>query len=171
MTQGRLFAAKGLSRRCIRCGVDKPDADFAWRDKTRGRRFAHCRACQSKYSRKHYEQNRAKYIAKASARKRRLADENRARMLEFLAENQCVDCGESDLVVLEFDHLRDKTFEISQVLRDREWSVIIEKIAKCDVVCANCHRRRTSARQGSVRSILAREEQLTVERVKVIETS
>jgi hypothetical protein len=55
-------------------------------------------------------------------------------------------------VVLEFDHLADKTFTISEGLRDRNWESVLAEIAKCDVVCANCHRRRTAEPGGFMRA-------------------
>ena len=68
--------------------------------------------------------------------------------------NPCVDCGEGDPVVLEFDHLRDKRFSIGQELVRRSWRSILAEIEKCEVVCANCHRRRTARRRGSMRAVL-----------------
>ena len=56
--------------------------------------------------------------------------------------------------MLEFDHLRDKRFEISAALHGRNWQAILDEIEKCEVVCANCHRRRTARRRGTVRAIL-----------------
>ena len=76
-------------------------------------------------------------------------------LVEFLAANPCVDCGEADPVVLEFDHLGDKAFSISKGLPDRNWQTVLDEIAKCDVVCANCHRRRTARRGGFVRAAVA----------------
>jgi hypothetical protein len=56
------------------------------------------------------------------------------------------------LLVLEFDHLRDKRAFISvMVCRGDAWSAILEEIKKCDVVCANCHRRRTATRARNFR--------------------
>jgi hypothetical protein len=60
--------------------------------------------------------------------------------------------------VLEFDHLRDKEFTIGQALPYRNWQSILDEIAKCDVVCANCHRRRTARRKGSPRVFLTARE-------------
>jgi hypothetical protein len=60
-----------------------------------------------------------------------------------------------DPVVLEFDHLRDKKFGIGNGLRDRAWQRVLNEMAKCDVVCANCHGRRTAKRGGFARAVVA----------------
>lgn len=95
--------------------------------------------------------NRKKYIAKARERKLELIAERAEFLMEFFGSHPCVDCGESDPLVLEFDHLRDKEFNVSQGLFTRGWKSLISEIAKCEVVCANCHRRRTARRNGSFR--------------------
>ena len=69
----------------------------------------------------------------------------------FLADNPCVDCGESDLRCLEFDHRpgEGKRNEVAVMLaQPASFTSILAEIAKCDVVCSNCHRRRTSERAG-----------------------
>jgi hypothetical protein len=40
-------------------------------------------------------------------------------------------------------------------LRDRNWDDVLAEMAKCDVVCANCHRRRTARRGGFLRAAVA----------------
>lgn len=74
-------------------------------------------------------------------------------MLDWLAEHPCVDCGEDDIVVLEFDHLRDKEFNITtKVVKGYTWESILKtEIPKCEVVCCNCHRRRTNKRANTRR--------------------
>lgn len=73
-------------------------------------------------------------------------------MVEYLQQRCCVDCGETDIIVLEFDHLRDKKANVATLmLRSVEWALIIEEIEKCEVVCANCHRRRTAQRANNYR--------------------
>jgi hypothetical protein len=73
--------------------------------------------------------------------------------LSSFRERACVDCDEIDPLVLEFDHLGGKKFTIGEGLRNRSWRAILDEIAKCDVVCANCHRRRTALRAGSARAV------------------
>jgi hypothetical protein len=77
-------------------------------------------------------------------------------LIDYLRTNPCADCGESDPIVLEFDHVRDKAFAIGPQLSQRNWKSILDEIEKCEVVCANCHRRRTATRRGTFRALLAR---------------
>jgi hypothetical protein len=142
---------------CYSCGGVKRAEEFAWRRKARNQRDSFCRGCRRAYKRGHYLANRARYIDRARAQKRRLADERTRYLLEFFVAHPCVDCGERDPVVLEFDHLRDKEFDIGRELSRRSWHSILEEMAKCDVVCANCHRRRTARRRGSLRAVMTRE--------------
>jgi hypothetical protein len=56
-------------------------------------------------------------------------------MWQYLATHPCVDCGERDPVVLQFDHLRDKRTDVSAMSRSGFiWETILEEIAKCEVV-------------------------------------
>ncbi len=129
--------------------------EFAWRRKAKGQRDTFCRPCRSAYGREHYLANKQRYVDQARAHKQRLAIERTRYLLDYFSLNPCVDCGESDPLVLEFDHLRDKRFNIASAIRNRNWVSILEEISKCEVVCANCHRRRTARRHGSVRAVLA----------------
>ena len=84
--------------------------------------------------------------------KRRMASPNQ-RLTDFrlwLATKKsdpCMDCGEKFAsVAMDFDHVRgEKLTQISDMWswgRDR----VLEEIAKCELVCANCHRVRTISR-------------------------
>jgi hypothetical protein len=84
-----------------------------------------------------------------------VAAERAAYLIEFFRTRPCVDCGESDPLVLEFDHRSDKIFNISKGIRDHSWASVLDEIAKCDVVCANCHRRRTARRGRFARAVVA----------------
>ncbi|MGN7859566.1 hypothetical protein ACTJI8_03200 [Microbacterium sp. 22303] len=84
---------------------------------------------------------------------------NFERMIEYLLVHPCVDCGIADPVVLEFDHLPEftKRFEIARAITasTRSWAAIAEEISKCEVVCANCHRRRTARRAGTRKHLIS----------------
>jgi hypothetical protein len=88
-------------------------------------------------------------------RKQALYLERTTYLIEYFRTHPCTDCGERDPVVLEFDHLSGKLFAIGQALPYRSWQSILDEIAKCEVVCANCHRRRTARRRGSLRAALS----------------
>jgi uncharacterized membrane protein YidH (DUF202 family) len=69
--------------------------------------------------------------------------------MELLRGNPCADCGEPDVVVLEFDHVAGKHKEVSALVSAGVPLARLEaELARCDVVCVNCHRRRTAARAG-----------------------
>jgi hypothetical protein len=143
-------------RRCGRCLAFKPPSEFAWRRKSHGQLDNMCRPCRSAYHREHYLANKQRYVDQARTRKQLLALERTTYLLEYFNSNPCVDCGEEDPVVLEFDHLDAdaKSFDIGQALPYRRWQTILEEIEKCEVVCANCHRRRTARRRGALRALL-----------------
>ncbi|HST70550.1 MAG TPA: hypothetical protein VLI94_12950 [Solirubrobacterales bacterium] len=141
--------------RCSRCKTEKPAEEFAWHRRARGQRDTYCRPCRAEYKREHYQANKQRYIAAAGQRNKALLEERTQYLVAFLREHPCVDCGESDPIVLEFDHLRDKKFGIASGIRGRKWQDVLDEIAKCDVVCANCHRRRTAKRGGFLRAAVA----------------
>lgn len=142
-------------RRCGRCQDEKPDEDFAWRRKAKGQRDTYCRLCRAAYKQEHYAANRERYIEQTAVRNRALLLERTEFLVGFLREHPCVDCGETDPGVLEFDHLGEKKFSIAQGMRNRNWQTVLDEMAKCDVVCANCHRRRTALRGGFLRAAVA----------------
>lgn len=60
----------------------------------------------------------------------------------------CVDCGERDPVVLDFDHVGPKRRTIAQLTPVASLQRLKEEIAQCEVRCCNCHRMVTYARRG-----------------------
>jgi hypothetical protein len=142
------------ARKCYRCGELKPVDEFSWRRRRNGQRDSFCRPCRSEYHREHYRANRQRYIDQARAHKQQLALERTRYLIEYFKSHPCVDCGEDDPVVLEFDHLGEKSFDIGQALPYRNWESLLAEMEKCEVVCASCHRRRTARRRGALRAIL-----------------
>ncbi len=105
------------------------------------------------YSKQHYRDNRGTYLERARRRRRRDRDRFAAFMLDYFQSHPCLDCGETDPRVLEFDH-RDGTEKLKAVsafTHSQDWDGFLAEIAKCDVRCVNCHRRRTAQQFGYTR--------------------
>lgn len=135
---------------CNTCGVEKNDDEFFFKDKKKNKRHKACKCCY-KISRKktqyqHYEKNKQQYKDRANNRRKKLGSDNRKLMMEFLKDNHCVDCGNDNPIVLEFDHLHNKQYGISTMMSSYPWEKILVEISKCEVVCANCHKIRTATR-------------------------
>lgn len=69
-----------------------------------------------------------------------------------LLNSICTDCKISyPPHILDFDHLRDKKFQISSKgVKDYSLESIKKEIEKCEIVCSNCHRHRTYMRSVDV---------------------
>jgi hypothetical protein len=137
-------------RCCTRCGLSKPITEFSIKNKRTGRRAWQCHSCIAARSREHYRRNKPRYLARNRRNKRRYRSRNRSRKAEYVAGLACVDCGESDPVLLEFDHrdAADKLANVSRLMAAHSWARVQVEIAKCDIRCVNCHRRRTAAQFG-----------------------
>jgi hypothetical protein len=101
------------------------------------------RANQQRYYRKH------KVVY---AERRKLWRRGRvARLVAMLKAAPCMDCHQSYApCVMDFDHRpgEDKSFELKTPnMVHFKMETIMTEIAKCDLVCANCHRLRTRRRR------------------------
>jgi hypothetical protein len=144
-------------KRCARCGEEKPESEFGFKRKDRKWLVSYCRSCVRERSKEHYAANRRRYMVRARRRDQRERMNRTYLIVEYLQAHPCVDCGETDPLVLEFDHMRDKSFNIGHELTSRAWADILAEIEKCEVRCANCHRRRTAERAGFLRLTLPAE--------------
>ncbi|KKK53486.1 hypothetical protein LCGC14_3094290, partial [marine sediment metagenome] len=76
-------------------------------------------------------------------------DDRAAMVAAIKAAEGCTDCGTNNPVVLDFDHLPEyeKSFTIGSNITSKGMTRLFDEIAKCEVVCANCHRIRTKERR------------------------
>lgn len=162
-------------KQCYCCGEVKPLEEFSRnRTKPDGRQ-AKCRSCHAIYIREHYRKNKQYYMENTARTKKRRKAEVVSYIQHYLESHPCVDCGECDPIVLEFDHVRgQKSGNVSTLVHHDNLSLtrVMAEIEKCDVRCANCHRRRTasqlawslSARQVELeeRRLLARKRAVAV---------
>lgn len=118
----------------VECGIRKT-----------GRPMSRCPKCHNEYSIKHYHKN--KEFTRIFYRERRA--KSRAKLKDFLAREKdrpCMDCGKRyPSYVMQFDHRNpiEKKFSIPQSAYRVNSEKLAAEIAKCDVVCANCHMERT----------------------------
>lgn len=114
---------------CPSCREDLPTSAFSIRNSSPDGFQHSCKKC-------HGEQ-------KAEIRLRR-----RRFIWDYLLSHPCVDCGESDPTVLDFDHVRGTKIEnvCTMLCRGQTLDRIKEEMDKCEVRCANCHRRITAKR-------------------------
>ncbi len=134
-------------KECTKCKKEKPISEFNFKIKSIGLRQGQCKECTRLLIKNHYNTNKQYYLLKAKKRNKNLRDEVNNFLCQYLLKNPCVDCGEKDITVLEFDHKGEipKFKAISHLIRARSSLEMIQKeVSKCEVRCANCHRRKTA---------------------------
>lgn len=129
---------------CSKCKIKKRNDSFSVR--VNGNIQSWCKLCVAEHT-KVYKQNPSVKTRKSLLQKKRL-DSLRLKLWDYLKSNPCK-CGESDPVVLDFDHKADKLFNISEgIKRGYSWNRLLSEIKKCNVLCANCHRRKTAVQRN-----------------------
>jgi len=132
-----------MKKYCPKCKTTKITSEFGKNKARRDGLQGHCKTCRSTYHSSWYKKNSDTQKLRVRNNKKKI----REFIWNYLTEHPCIGCLEADPIVLEFNH-RDpskKSFNISEA---PTLGVGIQKlkseIAKCDVYCANCHRRKTS---------------------------
>jgi hypothetical protein len=140
---------------CRKCGMAKPWTEFPRRGRNSHRLQTWCKLCVAAYQAKHHRDNHEREMRRIRRNQTRRVAEHRARLREYLLSHPCVDCGESDPAVLEFDHVRDvKVDDVTALVTGGySWARIELEIAKCEVRCGNCHRRVTNARRHATTGV------------------
>jgi len=129
-------------KKCSRCELELPLTEYTRNSSRKDGLNSACKRCHKVYRDNHYAKNKGYYIAKAKRFDRKVKEEIRRRK-----EKPCADCGKQyPYYVMQFDHLAEKSFEISLGFKYGKEKLEAE-LAKCDVVCANCHAERTHQRQ------------------------
>lgn len=133
---------------CPKCLDEKTRESFGSLSGIRNKR---CKKCVAAAVRKTYA-NSSIYRMATKSKNRNTALKNQIYIFEYLSSHPCVDCGETDPVVLEFDHIvpEEKQYCVTAMYamkRER----IDEEIARCVVRCCNCHKRKTHGGLNSVR--------------------
>lgn len=134
------------SKTCSKCQKEMPIENFYWHS-TKQKYMAACKACMNGRNKKKYAESE-NFRNKKKELATRVRLERLQYVWDYLKNHPCVDCGETDIRVLEFDHVRGiKVIGITKAIQTG-WDVLLNEIPKCDVRCANCHRKKTYDQLG-----------------------
>jgi len=137
--------------KCSTCAQDKSEEKFCYRVKATGVRNTKCKGCVNQYNKQHYRRNQKSYIAKARRWEKKFGAERR-KLVDELKAKPCMDCNRTyPPYVMDFDHLPGtiKRYNISNITKKMgSQRLFLEELAKCELVCANCHRIRTFTRRA-----------------------
>lgn len=140
---------------CTKCNQTKEESDFFVKDSATGRLHVQCKSCYKEhrkiYQQEHYARYHQEYLERAKLQRNNLRAAFRAHMLEYLYGKVCEECGEADIRTFEFAHIdaTTKAFGISRAVRlGRSWQEVLSEIAKCRILCANCHKKETAEQFG-----------------------
>lgn len=135
-------------RTCSRCRRSLPLESFPLRRKDGTTRYGHCRDCKAAYQRQWYVRNAERHRAVIAANRRARREKNKTIVREAKSR-PCADCGGVfPPHVMDFDHVSGKKLgNIAALKTYATTAVRVAEIAKCDVVCSNCHRMRTHDRR------------------------
>ena len=136
---------------CRICNIEKPEEAFNWRNKSKNKRHSTCTECHKAYTRNHYKSNASRYKARAHKYRPRSREIFKQYVLDYLLTHPCVDCGEADVEVLQFDHVELVGNAAKRVSHCTTKTSFDKEASKCEVRCANCHVRRTRKQLGSFR--------------------
>jgi len=137
-------------KQCSVCGEVKEEEEFNFRHKDKGQKWGTCKVCQANQRKTWYENNKEKQIETVRTNRQRAIREAQTYIWNYLLNHPCVDCGETNPVVLEFDHVRGQKRKAVGDFARAGYSIetISAEIEKCEVRCANCHRIKTHRERG-----------------------
>ena len=142
---------------CPSCAQEKEIGAFGVNAARPDKLQSQCRECKKLTQDRWYKKNKARHIANVTKRRRQVETEIIDSMIAYLREHPCVDCGEDNPVVLEFDHVKGhKRNSICNMIRAGcSWEHIYEEMQKCEVRCCKCHRIKTAKQFGYRKMIRA----------------
>lgn len=136
-------------KKCSKCGETKSHGEFHKNRSAKDGLATYCKPCACAARVANYRTAAGKAMNDSYGKRQR--EKNRLNVFNYLMAHPCVDCGESNPVVLEFDHRNpeEKSFTIGGIrLLHYSWKRVMSEIEKCDVRCANCHKKRTAEQFG-----------------------
>ena len=136
-------------KKCYKCGLLKEKSQFAKHANRADKLQTACRGCKKLMDKNYYRSHSIKMRKQIQEAKKARITHIQNKVFEYLLLHPCIDCGENDIIVLEFDHQSEKEKDIPVMIHDGiAWNNVLKEIKKCQVRCANCHRRKTARTLG-----------------------
>lgn len=131
---------------CFTCKEEKLATEFHTNKAKQDGLEYDCKVCRNKRDRNYYKNNPTN--KKQKSMKNYI--NNGTYVFDYLRNHPCVDCGESNPVVLQFDHVKgNKKANLTILIHSgANLTMIQEEIEKCQVRCANCHHLKTAREQN-----------------------
>lgn len=135
-------------RKCVGCCEELSKESFSWKNKQKGTLQSRCKSCYNTYNREHYAKSDKQPVIDRSNRNNKKLWQ---RYKDWKLTQQCCICGESSPECLDLHHVDPaiKDGNIGDIVSKYNWQKVLAEIAKCVVVCANCHRKIHSGRIAS----------------------
>lgn len=137
---------------CYGCNTEKDESEFHKENARKDGLATQCKRCRSDWYKTTYPSRKTRINEVATARKREWWER-----VARIKSNPCTDCGgQFPPYVMDFDHREGeaKLKGISNLVgHTAPWETIEAEIAKCDLVCSNCHRIRTYTRMGKLDAV------------------
>lgn len=129
-----------MKKKCSKCKNEFDLSCFSSRGN--GKKSYYCKECRKVIRKADYEKHKLYYILNAKEVK-----SARRNFVREAKNKPCTDCGKTyPYYVMDFDHLRDKNFNVNSQATNKGFETLQKEIDKCEVVCSNCHRERTYQR-------------------------
>lgn len=131
---------------CCRCKIEKLEQEFGKNKNNSDGLQRYCRECKKGIARSWYMgSGRKLHLETVNRNNQKYRKIMKNAIWKYLQFHPCVDCGETDPIVLEFDHVRGKKeYNVSELPNSPNLELLFKEIKKCDVRCSNCHKRKTA---------------------------
>lgn len=129
------------SKKCRMCHLEKTTDNFP-------KQRCICKVCTSKYMKQWRISNRFRKHTYNRTRKDKLLQV----VNEYKSERKCAYCGEADHCCLDFHHLdpSKKDLTVNELVKKSNTQRLLKEFSKCEIVCANCHRKLHAGRSLSL---------------------